>query len=128
MHKTMGDSKKRVLLVDDDEEILEAVQLALEDRGYEVLIAHDGAEGLAKAERDEPDLIVLDLILPKRSGFMVMDHIRRGHVHSPRIIMLTAIDEQRHRDFAAACGVDSYIAKPFDMDKLLSEIDLLLQV
>ena len=124
----MSDSKKRVLVVDDDEEIVESVQLALQERGYEVLIAHDGAEGLVRAERDEPDLILLDIVLPKRSGFTVLDHIRRGHVHPPRIIMLTANDEQRHRDFAASCGADAYIAKPFDMGELLSEVDLLLQV
>jgi len=124
----MSDSKKRVLLVDDNEEILDAVRIALEEHGYEVLTARDGAEGMMRAERDEPDLIVLDVVLPKRSGFSVLDHLRRGHFRVTPIIMLTASDEQRHRDFAASCGANAYISKPFDMGELLSEVDTLLKV
>jgi DNA-binding response OmpR family regulator len=124
----MDVAKKRVLIVDDDEQIVEAVQMALEQGGYEVLTARDGAEGLMRAERDEPDLILLDVVLPKRSGFTVLDHLRRSRFRSTPIIMLTANDEQRHRDFAATRGADAFITKPFDMCELLSEIDTLLKV
>jgi len=117
----MSDSKKRVLLVDDDEEILEVVQLALLDRGYEVLLARDGAEALVRAERDAPDLIVLDVV-------MVLDSIRKLHFRTPRIIMLTANDEPRHRDFAASRGIDAFLAKPFEIDELLTKVDACLQV
>ena len=78
----MEASRKRVLIVDDDEQIVEAVQMALEEKGYEVLTAGDGAEGLVRAERDEPDLILLDVVLPKRSGFTVLDHLRRSRFRS----------------------------------------------
>ena len=124
----MSDSKKRVLLVDDDEEILEVVQLALLGRGYEVLLARDGAEALVRAERDAPDLIVLDVVMPKRSGFVVLDSIRKLHDHTPRVIILTANDEPRHRDFAASRGVDAFLAKPFEIDELLTKVDACLQV
>ena len=124
----MSDSKKRVLLVDDNEEILEVVRLALLDRGYEVLLARDGAEALVRAERDAPDLIVLDVVMPKRSGFMVLDSIRKLHFRTPRIIMLTACGEPRHRDFAASHGVDAFLAKPFEIDQLLTKVDACLQV
>lgn len=123
----MSDETKRVLVVDDDEQILESVRLALEDHGYEVLTARDGAEGLVRAERDEPDLIVLDVVLPKRSGFTVLDHLRRGPLRTLPIIVLTASDEQRHRDFAASCGADRFLPKPFDMSDLLTEVDRLLK-
>jgi DNA-binding response OmpR family regulator len=118
---------KRVLVVDDDEQIVEAVQCALEERGYEVLTAGDGAEGLVRAERDEPDLILLDVVLPKRSGFSVLDHLRRSKFRSKPIIMLTANDEPRHRDFAASCGADAFIAKPFDLGELMARVDALLE-
>ena len=121
-------SRKRVLIVDDDEQIVEAVQMALEEKGYDVLTACDGAEGLVRAERDHPDLILLDVVLPKRSGFTVLDHLRRSRFRATPIIMLTANDEQRHRDFAAARGADAFIAKPFDMVELMIEVESLLKV
>ena len=123
----MIDPKKRILLVDDDEEIVETVKLALQDHGYDVLVARDGSEGLMRAERDAPDLIILDMIMPKRSGFSVLDHIRKRHASSPRIIMLTGNEEQRYRDFAASRGVDAFLAKPFEMPQLLEEVESLLQ-
>jgi len=123
----MNGTRKRILLVDDDEQIIEAVQFALEERGYEVLTASDGAAGLMRAERDEPDLIVLDVVMPKRSGFAVLEHLSRSRHRTPPIIMLTANDEQRHRDYAASCGVAAFIAKPFDIGELMQTVDSLLK-
>lgn len=123
----MTDPKKRVLVVDDDEQILTSLECALQERGYDVLIARDGAEGLMRAERDAPDLIVLDVIMPKRSGFLVLDRIRSRHMTSPRIIMVTANEDQKHREFAESRGVDAFISKPFDVGQLVSKVDSLLQ-
>ena len=117
-----------VLVVDDNQQNLELLLAYLEDVDCRTISACDGAEGLVRAERDEPDLILLDVVLPKRSGFTVLDHLRRSRFRAPRIIMLTANDEQRHRDFAAARGADAFIAKPFDMAELMSEVDSLLKV
>ncbi len=124
----MCDQTKRVLLVDDDENILETVSVALAGRGYEVLMARDGAEALIRAERDTPDLIVLDVVMPKRSGFTVLERLYQSRVNSPRIIIVTANDEPRHREFAASRGVDAFLAKPFDLDHLLKTVDSLLNV
>src|SRR3954463_16441318 len=67
----------RVLLVDDDHEIVESVRYALEANGFEVLIARDGNQGLSMAEREDPDLVILDMMMPKRSGFLVLEKLRR---------------------------------------------------
>jgi DNA-binding response OmpR family regulator len=122
----MANRQNRILLVDDDAEIVEAVSLALSDHGYEVLVARDGAEALVRIERDAPDLIILDVIMPKRSGFMVLDHIRRSQVRLPHVIMVSANDEQRHRDFAAEKGANVFLRKPFDIDELLAAVDSIL--
>jgi len=71
--------KKRILLVDDDPEIVEALRYALETRGYEILVARDGNQGLVMAEREDPDLVILDMMMPKRSGFLVLERLRRTH-------------------------------------------------
>ena len=68
---------KRILLVDDDAEIVESLRLALESNGYTVLIARDGNQGLALSERENPDLVILDMMMPKRSGFLVLEKMRR---------------------------------------------------
>ena len=75
--------KKRILLVDDDPEIVEALRYALENRGYEIIVARDGNQGLVMAEREDPDLVILDMMMPKRSGFLVLERLRRDAC-SPR--------------------------------------------
>ena len=76
MNSTEQD-KKRILIVDDDPEISESTRLALEALGYEVEVARDGATGLALAERRRPDLMILDMMMPKRSGFLVLETLRQ---------------------------------------------------
>jgi len=119
-------AKKRVLLVDDDPELLESVRVALTTRGYEVLTACDGAEALARVERDRPDLMVLDLVMPRRSGLTVIDRMQRTAMRSTPIIMMTANDEERHRDAAKLRGVSVFLSKPFAIEQLLSEVETIL--
>ena len=117
---------RRILLVDDDREIIESLRIALEAKGYEVLIARDGNQGLAVAEREEPDLIILDMMMPRRSGFLVLERIRHTRPVPLRIIMITANEGSRHKAYAELLGVDDYIRKPFAMDRLLGSVDRLL--
>jgi DNA-binding response OmpR family regulator len=117
---------KRILLVDDDAEIIEAMRYALEGRGFQVLIARDGNQGLAMAEREDPDLVILDMMMPKRSGFLVLEKLRRTRPVPVRIIMVTANEGSRHKAYAEMLGVDDYIRKPFAMDRLLDTVDRLL--
>lgn len=117
---------RRVLVVDDDAEIIESVKYALSSRGYEVMIARDGNQGLALAEREEPDLVILDMMMPKRSGFLVLEKLRRTKRIPVRIIMITANEGSRHKAYAEMLGVDDYIRKPFAMERLLESVQKLL--
>ena len=117
---------KRILLVDDDPEIVESMKLALEAKGYQILVARDGNQGLAMAERDDPDLVILDMMMPRRSGFLVLERLRRTRRVPMRVIMITANEGSRHKAYAEMLGVDDYIRKPFAMDRLLGSVDRLL--
>jgi DNA-binding response OmpR family regulator len=117
---------KRILLVDDDAEIVESMKLALEAKGYQTLIARDGNQGLAMAERADPDLVILDMMMPKRSGFLVLERLRRTRRIPIRVIMITANEGSRHKAYAEMLGVDDYIRKPFAMDRLMESVDRLL--
>ena len=117
---------KRILLVDDDAEIIESLRLALESNGFQVLVARDGNQGLALTEREDPDLVILDMMMPKRSGFLVLEKLRRTRETSPRVIMITANEGSRHKAYAEMLGVDDYIRKPFPMDRLISSVKRLL--
>ncbi len=117
---------KRILLVDDDAEIIEALRYALEAKGHKVLIARDGNQGLAMAEREDPDLVILDMMMPKRSGFLVLERLRRTRPVPMRVIMITANEGSRHKAYAEMLGVDDYIRKPFAMDRLLDSVARLL--
>ena len=117
---------KRILLVDDDAEIIESLRFTLEAKGYEVLIARDGNQGLALAERKDPDLVILDMMMPKRSGFLVLEKLRRTRPVPMRVIMITANEGSRHKAYAEMLGVDDYIRKPFPMDRLIESVTRLL--
>lgn len=117
---------KRILLVDDDQEIVESMRIALESKGYQVIVARDGNQGLALAEREDPDLIILDMMMPKRSGFLVLEKLRRTRRVPVRVIMITANEGSRHKAYAEMLGVDDYIRKPFAMDRLLESVGRLL--
>jgi DNA-binding response OmpR family regulator len=119
-------ASRRVLIVDDDHEIVESVRFALETKGYQVLVARDGNQGLAMAEREDPDLVILDMMMPKRSGFLVLEKLRRSRPVPLRVIMITANEGSRHKAYAEMLGVDDYIRKPFAMDRLMESVAHLL--
>jgi len=124
--KNTATQSNRILLVDDDYEIIESMRYALESKGYDVLVARDGNQGLVMAEREDPDLVILDMMMPKRSGFLVLEKLRRTRPVPLRIIMVTANEGTRHKAYAEMLGVDDYIRKPFAMDRLLDSVNRLL--
>jgi DNA-binding response OmpR family regulator len=109
------------LVVDDDPQVIEAFRVALESCGYEMLVARDGNQALAMTERDDPGLVILDMIMPKRSGLSVLEKIRRSTVPLP-VIMVTAHDSSRHKAIAETLGVSDYLSKPFDMHRLVESV------
>jgi DNA-binding response OmpR family regulator len=127
MAKDSGQKEaKRILLVDDDAEIIESLRLALDAHGYNVLVARDGNQGLALTERENPDLVILDMMMPKRSGFLVLEKMRRTREVPMRVIMITANEGSRHKAYAEMLGVDDYIRKPFPMDRLIESVKRLI--
>ena len=98
----------------------------MESRGYQILVARDGNQGLAMAEREDPDLMILDMMMPKRSGFLVLEKLRRSRPVPLRVIMITANEGSRHKVYAEMLGVDEYLRKPFAMDRLLESVAKLL--
>ncbi|TVQ02704.1 MAG: response regulator [Planctomycetaceae bacterium] len=117
---------KKVLIVDDDYEIVDSIRYALEDQGYRVVVARDGNQGLALAERENPDLMILDMMMPKRSGFLVLEKLRRVREAPLPVIMITGNEGSRHKAYAELLGVSDYIRKPFAMDRLLQAVANLL--
>jgi DNA-binding response OmpR family regulator len=126
MKEDSSSQTKRILLVDDDAEIVESMRYALEKQGFQIFIARDGNQGLAMAERESPHLVILDMMMPKRSGFLVLEKLRRTRPVPMRVIMITANEGSRHKAYAEMLGVDDYIRKPFAMDRLMDSVDRLL--
>ena len=121
-------AQKTVLLVDDDNDIIESMRTVLESRGYKVMVARDGNAGLTVAERENPDLIVLDMMMPKKSGFLVLEKLKSRPGGLIPTIMITANEGSRHRAYAEFLGVKDYIRKPFAMEKLVRSIERVLGV
>lgn len=124
--QSTGNSPKRILIVDDDPAITETLSYALTAQKFDVIIASDGNQGLALAEKENPDLVILDMMMPKRSGFLVLEKLRRSRPVPVRIIMITANEGSRHKAYAEMLGVDDYIRKPFPMDRLVGSVKSLL--
>lgn len=124
--QTSADADK-ILIVDDDHEIVESIRYALKNQGFEVVVARDGNQGLALAERENPDLMILDMMMPKRSGFLVLEKLRRVREQPLPVIMITGNEGSRHKAYAELLGVSDYIRKPFAMDKLIDSVKRLLK-
>lgn len=109
---------RRVLLVDDDPDILGGMDLAFRGAGAETTLAEDGESALAAIEASRPDLVVLDMMLPRASGLLVLERLR-GSADRPPVVMITANRGQRHQAFARELGVEAYLVKPVALARLL---------
>jgi DNA-binding response OmpR family regulator len=124
-----ADLKDRSILVaDDDPEVLMTLKSAFESSGAKVTTANDGNKALDFAKRINPDLIVLDMMMPKRSGFLVMESLKPDHKSGtkPFVIMITANEGKRHELYARHLGVDDYVSKPFSVERLMESASKLL--
>jgi DNA-binding response OmpR family regulator len=119
---------KRILLVDDEPELVKAIEIRLKAADYEVLAAYDGQEGLDKAKKEKPDLIILDLMLPKMDGYKVCGLLKADTRYNKiPIIMFTARAQESDKKMGEEVGVDAYITKPFEHQVLLKKIKELLK-
>ncbi|MBI4323238.1 MAG: response regulator [Candidatus Omnitrophica bacterium] len=117
------DKKVRVLLVDDEPSIVKMVGKRLEVEGFEVLVAMDGQEALKKVQTEAPDLVVLDLMLPKLNGYEVCMMLKEDTRYQKiPVVMFTAKAQEQDEKLGLACGADAYIRKPFKAQELLEQI------
>jgi DNA-binding response OmpR family regulator len=118
---------KTILVVDDDPDILTAITTRLTETGATLKTAADGAAAVTLAEKLDPDLVILDIMLPQKSGFLVVEQLRKLPKAKPlKVIMITGNQGHRHRQYAEALGVDEYLQKPFRMERLLEVTEKLL--
>jgi two-component system, OmpR family, alkaline phosphatase synthesis response regulator PhoP len=117
---------KRVLVVDDEESILTLIQFNLQQAGFEVITAMDGEMALQKAHDEQPDLIVLDLMLPKKDGMEVCKQLRSEKVMTP-IVMLTAKDDEFDKVLGLELGADDYMTKPFSPREVVARVKAILR-
>ncbi len=119
--------KKKILVVDDEEDILNVLRFRLEANNYEVLVASDGQEGLNKARSEKPDLMILDLMLPKLDGYKVCRMLKFDEDYKAiPIIIFTARVQKKDEELGMEMGADAYIPKPFEPEILLGKIKELL--
>jgi two-component system alkaline phosphatase synthesis response regulator PhoP len=114
---------KKILIVDDEVDLVETVRFPLEMEGFEVLVSHNGEDALTQARKENPDLILLDLMLPKLDGYKVCRLLKfdERYKHIP-ILMLTAKTQEKDKILGKETGADEYITKPFEMDLLIEKV------
>src|SRR3954453_12017941 len=112
---------KTILVVDDDRELIDGLRHLLEKQGYKVIQANDGHQAKTVIYNQRPDLVILDMMMPRMGGYPVLEHFR-GKEDVPPIIMITANEGSRHKAYAEYLGVVDYIRKPFAMERLLESV------
>jgi len=123
----MADVKRRVLVVDDEPNIAKIVKKQLEVSGYDVIVAGDGEMALTKVREEHPEVILLDVMLPKRNGYEVLGILKQDEQlrHIP-VMMLTARAQQQDQQASLEHGADAYLAKPFQLEELVEQVKALL--
>src|SRR5438270_6897697 len=117
---------KTILVVDDDVELSDGLRVVLERQGYRILQARDGQQGKQQIYQQRPDLVILDMMMPRMGGYPVLEHFR-DKPDAPPIIMITANEGSRHKAYAEWLGVVDYIRKPFAMERLLDAVQRAFQ-
>jgi len=121
-------AKKKILVVEDVLATAEMLKMKLEENDYQVIIAHDGDEGLQKAYKEKPDLLILDLMLPQLNGYMLCSLLKKNKRYATvPIIIVTARSKEEDRKLGEKMGADAYITKPFKPEVILDKVKELLQ-
>jgi DNA-binding response OmpR family regulator len=117
----------RVLIVDDEPNIVLALEFLMKQRGYETRVARDGDEALAEVARFRPDLVLLDVMLPRQDGFEVCQKLRAAGWSDLKIVMLTAKGRDVEIEKGLALGADAYVTKPFSTAELVARVADMLE-
>ena len=121
-------TKKRILIVDDERDLVETMTFRLEASGYEILKAYDGQEGLKKIREEKPDLVLLDVMMPLKDGYQVCQEVKNDEkIRNIPVIMLTAKSQESDKSVGESVGVDDYLTKPFQSHELLEKIEKFLK-
>jgi DNA-binding response OmpR family regulator len=116
-------SPKKILIVDDEVDLVETVRYPLEMEGFNVLVSYNGEDALSQARKEKPDLILLDLMLPKLDGYKVCRLLKFDERYrNIPILMLTAKTQEKDKALGMETGANDYITKPFDLDKLMEKV------
>jgi DNA-binding response OmpR family regulator len=121
-------SPKKILIVDDEVDLVETVRFPLEMEGFNVLVSYNGEDALSQARKERPDLILLDLMLPKLDGYKVCRLLKfdERYKNIP-ILMLTAKTQEKDKALGMETGANEYITKPFDLEKLVEKVKAYLK-
>lgn len=118
----------KILVIDDEPNIVQTLQDRLEMNDYKVITACNGKEGLEKALSEKPDIILLDVIMPIMDGHEMLERLRQSEAGKEiAVIMLTARSQSQDVARANACGIEDYVVKPFDLSELLEKVENILQ-
>ena len=114
--------QKTILVVDDDAELADGLRAVLERQGYRVIQARDGLQGKRQVYDQHPDLVILDMMMPRMGGYPLLEHFR-DKPDAPPIIMITANEGSRHKAYAEYLGAVDYLRKPFAVERLLEAVE-----
>lgn len=123
------DVQKKILIIDDEEDIQKLLKIRLGQEKFIVIAAYDGEKGVRTAEIEMPDLILLDIMMPKMDGYSCLKEIRKiQNLKNVPIVMLSGKEEEKVRDLFAFQKISGYIEKPFDLDSLVAKIKEILKI
>ncbi len=111
----------KILIVDDDEDILSSIELAMRAEGALTMTSRDGSDAISACQNHKPEVVILDMMLPRASGFLVLEKIKQGP-DAPIVVMITANQGRRHQAYAEAMGIDAYFIKPVALSRLVHTV------
>jgi DNA-binding response OmpR family regulator len=123
------DDKKKILVIDDEEDIQKLLKIRLEQEGFSVITASDGEKGIKAAELEMPNLILMDIMMPNMDGYSCLKEIRKiQKIRDTHVLMLSGKEEEKIRDLFAFQKISGYMEKPFELDSLVAKIKEILKI
>ncbi|MFA5388649.1 MAG: response regulator [Candidatus Omnitrophota bacterium] len=123
------DERKKILVIDDEEDIQKLLKIRLEQEGFTVVTAGDGERGIQTAELEKPDIIIMDIMMPNMDGYSCLKEVRKSQkIKDTPVLMLSGKEEEKIRDLFAFQKISGYVEKPFELDILVMKIKEILKV